>query len=202
MPLPRRCAFTVWDAIFLIAATALGLVGICAVFDCGYGRLIVEIGESIRAANSADSWRSLALEGYGVYSLIEVALLPICFVCTVTVLAVQLRHPRPRWSRLLRQPGAAACISAVAGSAFALVPFALRYLFDVAHGSPWSHGIYVEQLLFFGLPVCGATVLGSWTSLLLSVGWRPVSSWVDRAGRILGFLWIGTVGLAIESFFM
>ena len=116
------------------------------------------------------------------------------------VLALRFRRPRPRRRHLMRQPGAVACFSMVVGCVLALVPFALRHLFEVANGSPWSQPIDVEKLLLFGPPVCGSTVLGSWTSLLLRAGWRPEPSWVDRAGRLLGLFWIGTVTLAIESF--
>ena len=35
-----------------------------------------------------------------------------------------------------------------------------------------------------------AGVAGAWLVLLLAGWWRPEPSWIDRSGRVLGFLWI------------
>ena len=44
-------------------------------------------------------------------------------------------------------------------------------------------------------PFCGSAVVGAWTTLLLSSCWRPENSWIDRAGRVLGVYWIGTIAV-------
>lgn len=36
----------------------------------------------------------------------------------------------------------------------------------------------------------GAAVAASWTFLFVSGEWRPERSWIDRAGRVLGWYWI------------
>jgi hypothetical protein len=33
-------------------------------------------------------------------------------------------------------------------------------------------------------------VAGAWFVLLLAGWWRPEPSWIDRAGRVIGILWI------------
>jgi hypothetical protein len=35
-----------------------------------------------------------------------------------------------------------------------------------------------------------AAVAGGWFVLLLAGWWRPQPSWIDRLGRVAGFLWI------------
>ena len=41
----------------------------------------------------------------------------------------------------------------------------------------------------------GAAVASSWMLLLVSGQWRPERSWVDRAGRALGWFWIAALPL-------
>jgi hypothetical protein len=48
----------------------------------------------------------------------------------------------------------------------------------------------------------GLAVAAAWMALLLTGRWRAEPSWIDRAGRILGVLWIGYfIGLRLWSLF-
>ena len=56
----------------------------------------------------------------------------------------------------------------------------------------------LSDAMWIGLPVspfCGAAVVGAWTSLLLSSSWHTEKSWIDRAGRVLGLYWVGTIAV-------
>jgi hypothetical protein len=45
------------------------------------------------------------------------------------------------------------------------------------------------------MAMIGAAIAASWTFLLVSGRWRPERSWIDRAGRALGWFWILTLPL-------
>ncbi len=96
---------------------------------------------------------------------------------TPALLLIRLRRPRPGWRALMRQPGFVAVVAAVVGFwAF------------------WYGGYY-------GVPVprpsilSGSAVLLAW-AFLAATGLREREpGWVDRAGRLVGFVWIalGTI---------
>jgi hypothetical protein len=185
----------VWDWSLLIAATAVGLMSFRALFNLdGLGDSVAEL---IGLANDVADWRSFVTAAYRMYGSVVLLFVPFCAPWTVAVLAVRLRRPPP--SDSIRQPGAVACISMGLGSVLASIQIAFKHTLEAGSGSWWPGAVDVDAILFFGVPVCGATVLGSWVGLLLSGGWRAEASWIDRAGRLLGAFWIGTVGLAIES---
>jgi hypothetical protein len=39
--------------------------------------------------------------------------------------------------------------------------------------------------------IVGAAVLGAWSAMAASGRWESQPSWIDRAGRLLGIIWIG-----------
>ena len=41
----------------------------------------------------------------------------------------------------------------------------------------------------------GTAIAASWILLLVSGQWRPERSWIDRAGRVLGWFWIAALPL-------
>jgi hypothetical protein len=42
----------------------------------------------------------------------------------------------------------------------------------------------------FGSLVAAAMIVGGWITMAISGRWRPVATWLDRFGRLLGLLWI------------
>jgi len=45
------------------------------------------------------------------------------------------------------------------------------------------------------MAMIGVAVASSWVLLLVSRQWRPERSWIDRAGRALGWFWIAILPL-------
>jgi hypothetical protein len=102
--------------------------------------------------------------------------------------------------RKLRHPGIVACCAAVVvlaltslvASAFyglhALEEFgAIPRIFTHtrnAHAMPPFANAPMEEIV-------GAAVLGAWSVMAASGRWKNQRTWLDRAGRLLGIIWIG-----------
>jgi len=99
-------------------------------------------------------------------------LLPFLMCWTAALLAMRLRQPRPSWREVARQPGLWSCVAPLV--ALFAVPW-------------WAYfGIHVPPVI---LPSSVAIV---WLALALSREWRPERSWIDRAGRVTGLIWLAT----------
>lgn len=123
---------------------------------------------------------------------------------TLAILVVSLRSPRPPLARCFRQPGAAAC--AVASIFLVLevvnhylnltirigMPRLMQDLYDWgAHEATEFATPYNFGALAVGLgETSGLAVAGVFLALWASGLWRPASTWLDRAGRALGWFWI------------
>jgi hypothetical protein len=108
---------------------------------------------------------------------------------TLAVLVLRLLPTRPRRRRLFEQPGFTACamvifmdIPLIFGHYQYNINFYQTFFPDV---SGWN---YLIQLNY--RPEIAYAVAASWTLLALSGRWRAERSWVDRAGRVVGWLWI------------
>jgi hypothetical protein len=114
---------------------------------------------------------------------------------TPTVVILRLRRPRPRLRALLIQPGMVAC--AVATLAIAIV--ALWAVPLLARGS-----IYVRRENLFSTfsPQVSFAVIGAWFAVAVSGRWRPERSWIDRAGRITGIVWIAVTVVSFTCIFL
>src|SRR5262249_4351146 len=116
---------------------------------------------------------------------------------TVALLILRLRAPRPSARRLARQPGAMALASATLVAATCLVALGLAGVAcSLMGGFEWSLAFFVDSawgvriysLILIGLPGWG--VAGAWLTLIVGGRWRPEPSWIDRAGRLAGVVWI------------
>ncbi|MGO9466671.1 MAG: hypothetical protein ACLQIB_51640 [Isosphaeraceae bacterium] len=201
MTTPRK--FLLSDAIVLVAATAIGL----AVFKpyheaLGPLRWTGPIGPATRFIGLIQgSWGCL------------VRAFPFAMAWTLAILVLRLRRPRARWRRLIRQPGLVAGLAAVLVCAWRLAGFATMYA--RVFGDP---GLAVFNVRFTGgiggfvagmpgwlvfdldhfvntMAMIGVAVAASWVFLLVSRQWRPERSWIDRAGRALGWFWIAILPL-------
>jgi hypothetical protein len=112
---------------------------------------------------------------------------PFLVWTTAAVLIFRLRAPRPPWRRLRRQPGLIACVSALAAVLYSLVVGLYKMMELYARLLQGSLATNVAMTL----ENTGLVVAAAWMSLLLSGRWVAEPSWIDRAGRICGVLWIG-----------
>jgi hypothetical protein len=192
--------FGLVDAMIMVAALAVGLW-----------------------VNRTD-WLGFASLWYGdAYDRIQRVLsllTPHVAAATMALVAIRMRRPRPPLRRLLRSPGAVACT--VASAAIVLIVCWAVSALALGRGITFSQ--HIELLPYTGrghgrgggtrYPFSGKllttygdhvafAVAGAWLSLLLAGRWRPERTWIDRAGRALGWIWLGlAVMLWTRSFLL
>jgi hypothetical protein len=194
---PRR--FTILDGMILVAAVAGGYalrrLADDAIVAHGFNNVHFQQGSSLDR-------------------VIE-EMYPFLVTLTPAVLGMRLRRPRPRWRRLARQPGMAACCAAILPIARSLIDlYKMAKFMDHPEGYlPAGVTLRITYGYFIALPplgeiygvygsVVGLWVLGAWLILALSGRRRPEPSWIDRLGRIVGIGWLSILGIkALEFLF-
>lgn len=106
-----------------------------------------------------------------------VLLFPILAGLSFALLLLRVVRPRPEWPELAWQPGAWACLAAMAAL------FGVFWVEELGHGP-------------ISVAAVGAAVALPWLGLALSRRWRAEKSWIDRAGRALGVCWLLAGALA------
>jgi hypothetical protein len=180
-----RRPFTLGDLMGLVAAVALGI--------------------------SLDRWRvaeTTAPPGVGRsgirashwISVLEFGR-PSCYVVALALVLIPLRwiRPRPPASGVLRQPGAVACLATLGTivANVALLNLGRAIQASTRRGSS-PPVIFTHQYYWYwateGIPLA---ILGTWVALRLGGRWSPEASWIDRAGRLVGFYWVATIFLGL-----
>ena len=98
-----------------------------------------------------------------------------CFIC------VRLLPPRPPWAAIFRQPGWCACLGSIVG---------------VMLG--YAEGVVIENPV--PSAIVPSTVAVAWLVLAVSRKWQAEPSWIDRAGRLVGVLWLVTIPIYLVGF--
>lgn len=211
-PSPRSRPFTLFDALALVLATAVGLAVTrsLAIFEYatrldrvvfpdrsfGFMRILDGYSPSVKLPSEGIS--------FATYWSQRVAFWPgPCLAAwTLAVLALALRPPRPPRRRLLRRPGTLAGLAWIA-SFFAVAVVSPPTVFLWSGRLPpfdWQ-GWWV--LTWLALPkAAGLAVAVSWLTLALSGRWVADRGWPDRLGRALGSCWIGLGVLRLLSSWM
>jgi hypothetical protein len=109
------------------------------------------------------------------------------------LLALLARKPRPRLRRLVRSPGAAACITVLAFWLVSSVQTTTVWLLTL-----WGPLVGVELTLIHELRTCavglqahaGAAIIATWLILWLSRATSFHRTWLDICGVVLGIGWI------------
>lgn len=144
----------------------------------------------------------LGRPGWPRYLAVTVALL---VSLTPTTLYLRLRQPRPRLTRLARQPGFAASLAGTAVLLLGALAIGLLALVRLARQGrasriagmipnprttyPQDPAWWLGVVLHFGA-VVGPAVMGAWLLLAFSGRRRPAKGWLDPLGRIIGTAWI------------
>jgi hypothetical protein len=182
---PVRQRFTLLDAMVLVASFALGLGLMKGVtlqwflipFD-PIGPMSARKGQPWDAREWT-SWATQTCQNRFNF------LMPLLATLTVTVMALRLRPPRPRLSRLLRQPGIAGIAAATSVIAFWPPLLAILGIRGVLNG-PGYDGLICSSIKIS----VAASVGSSWVMLLAGGRWRADPGWSDRLGRLLSVAWL------------
>jgi hypothetical protein len=182
MPSQTIRKFTIVDAMLLIMATAIGIALVRAILPNISAMIMSILADLVHPPKqgqsaTSDAWIVALLAGS-----------PLLAAWTVALLLARLGRPRPHLRRVLRQPGAVAC-------AVATLAMAVDATWIIPMWVSFSSPLKIAFDFVYHADV-GSAVLGGWAVLVLSSRWRPEPSWIDRAGRITGAIWIGAVVLS------
>jgi hypothetical protein len=181
---PRR-RITLFDLMVLTAATAIGL-SLVHVALWGY---TVSAGLFARPL-----WHRSYPSKAWMVPIAErvVPFLPCLAAWNGAFLITRLRGPRPRWRRLVFQPGFVAAVVALSIlAAESLLLFGSATIDgQFGRSSPQFIALFVANGVVLVTHHAGWAVAVSWCTLAFAGRWRPEPSWVDRWGRALGCTWI------------
>ncbi len=106
---------------------------------------------------------------------------PFLILWASGLMVLRLVRPRPGISALFRQPGWWACFGSLLGVVLAIA---------------------AEGVIEFPAPsgIVPLTVLVAWVVLAVTRKWQSEASWIDRAGRLLGILWLATIPIYLIGF--
>jgi hypothetical protein len=180
-----RRRMTLLDVMILAGATALGLAS-------------VQLGGPMEVDAAKFLAWPVAPSGYSTkrwlvpYAERAVPFLPCLAAWTGAFLVTRLRGPRPRWRRLVLQPGFVGAVAVLAVLAVEAPMLVWGAKIDGRFG--WSSPDRVARFVQNGVVLlahhAGWAVAVAWLTLALGGRWRPERSWVDRCGRVLGCVWI------------
>jgi hypothetical protein len=174
--IPPRQRFTLLDAMALVAGFAVGLGLMRGLSPNQFLLPFDPVGPM--SPNWGRPWTSREWVVWAV-NLVQSRsyyLMPLIVTLSVTVLMIRLRPPRPRLSRLMRQPGIVAMV-AVSTMAAVWFPF-LTMLTIQKYFDPMS-----IQFFYSAMATSFATAVAScWITLLVGGRWRADPGWCDRLG--------------------
>lgn len=193
--------FGITDLLLLIAGIAVGIGATRA-----YNRSVneAELGPGGNWSYARPEFaRAKPVESTALVALWGLEQSSLAATCmAATVLLLRLRQPRLPWRRLIRQPGASACLATVTAALIGLLRNGVNRL-------AWS--LKETQYMLFGatrvaVPWPGVAawfrptevavfVLGWWLCLALTRTARRERSAIDRLGRLVGYYWLALLAL-------
>ncbi len=162
----ERRHFTLFDAMVLVAATAIGL----AITRAFLQALPTFVGKA-------------SLSRYQVAGAS-----PCLATWSLALLVLAVRPPRPSYRRLARQPGIAACHASALGIAATVLLSLLDTTLPRMSVKGWP--LFLVNLSFWSSPLIAPMISGAWLSMTLGGRWPPERNWIGILGRCLGGCWI------------
>jgi hypothetical protein len=192
MRLARR-KLTIMDGILLLAAIGVGLA-----IARQHHRAVVELPSWHRGMSFMEVW-------YWTYHkscVLQISSMPL----SMMLLILRLRQPRPRFKRLMRQPGTVACWAVFFVVGLRILGVLEGALLARIVGVRWHEMVFdwpwVDEFGWDALPLVVFTwaqdlapqmclaVAVTWSLLAVSGQWHPEPSWIDRMGRVIGIYYI------------
>jgi hypothetical protein len=185
--------FRLFDAMVLVAATAVGLS------LARYSQMRYFAWEPAPIPDRVIYYGLILITRwfYGV--------LPVVYGLCAAVVATGLRSTRPRREEFTLRPGLAACTAALVALLAALIIRLLSYalgrpgvvwskhptdvLLATSYGYLWSPEAIDSMFMEAGVGSISA-VIAVWSLQRLCGLWQPVPEWPDRLGRVLGSLFL------------
>jgi hypothetical protein len=175
--------FTVLDALALVAAVGIGLA---------LARAYQASMDSAAAAAGGAMVYPLRIRWFGRPA-------PLLISLTLTLFALRLIGPRPRYGRLVRSPGFAACYAATLGLAITALTVATELGTNTLgyRRSP----LYLHFLMMRSVTFAAPSVASAWLVLGLIGAWRHRDrDWVEVGGMVLGAGWLALLAATQLNF--
>ncbi len=201
--------FTLVDAMILIAAVAVGFAGIRAEGTDHYHlrpayalnplshRTFVGGGSfggnvGLPSEQLPPQWLSLVFHWSGIVKQAA----PVVAVLSLSLIVIRFRRPRPRFRRLIRQPGLVAGLAMLAVLGINALLGSVQILLAATDQSKMTDPKFYANFSFLACQMLrpgmvGMAVLAAWLVLKVSGRWRREPGWVDSAGLALGWVWVG-----------
>jgi hypothetical protein len=190
MPGLRARQFTWLDAAILLAVLLLGIAA-ATWADREYLRRQPPTRFPVRRSVERPQW--LWHLQYPFHRLWNDAQ-SVMGVATLGTAIVLLRDRRIWRRRRLTRPGDVAIAIGVLFGGIAVISQVLTAV--PTSSRPQSLAFELGSILQDQVP---GSILGAWIALWLARVWRPSPDWRDRLGRILGWCWLGDIGLLIVN---
>jgi hypothetical protein len=176
----RERPFTLFDAMVLIAATAVALLPF-RLFLSGFAGLSESLSVAHRIVEAV--------------FVTDALICPLALSLSLALWVLRLRQPRPGLPRVFRQPGMAASTSILVYLLFFLTATLISLFLNYFANGIFSHHMFTQMnfvvwILILPMSMMGITVSAVWIVLWLIGAWRPEPSWIDRAGRVVGIYWV------------
>jgi hypothetical protein len=189
---PRR--FTLLDAIVLVALCALGIKAHQAVAG-----LISQARLPDGPTTASTVVLNIRKRGFLAIPLhvtfwLDIAM-PWVLTLSLSLIVLRLIPPRPRRSRLARQPGFVAMTTAagsalVAWACWLVLILPLQMSGKLAAVSTWDYQRVFFAVTLVAMVGAGLGVAVSWAMLLILRRSRAKADWIERAGIVLGVILI------------
>jgi hypothetical protein len=187
----ERRSLTMLDAMLLVGTAAVGLGIYQAVWrglflSRGWHFMIVQDGFF-----GPRQWTASRVVGYGTDCL--VLLIPIAAAWTILLPLLRKLPTRPRWRRVWRQPGMAACLAACVAGIWAIAGLVIVHGLAVTVGPNRRGGLDLWLQKFFAEEVfmyVGLAVAATWAFQVVSGPWRRPVDAIDWLGRVVGWIWL------------
>ena len=148
----------------------------------------------------------LSPETYKIYDVRQYAqIVSACWLMAASVSLALLTAivPKPAGRERFRRPGAMAMVLVSLTWAFDLVQTGVQDLMlQVTTGTSFSDGAFWPLFgpIYDASYRAGLAVLAGWVTLALVGVGRPSSDWLDRSGRVLGWIWVvwGALAWVVE----
>ncbi len=202
--------FQLTDAIVLVAATACGLAG-CRFVMWSTEAALDDILLAAKGEPLLEASRIMALASIPIESIMLLS-------WTMAILLLRLRPGRPRRRLLWCQPGFLACVAAVfvfackgaeavLNHAAAILEAGPDMFFQARNVPSFDYILNSILLSLFNFSSriqvdISEAILLIWLVVCAGGRCRPEPSWIDRAGRVLGAIWVCTALVAVSAMAM
>jgi hypothetical protein len=183
---PSKLRFRLYHAMILVLALALALA---------------MVWHGMRAGDLEFAWLSHGAHSLGsilqsCWSYVAVSL-PFGVTLSASILALTWLDSRPADVPLAHRPGFVACMTASLVMTLAAVGKSIANWVHVLGSSrqTWGHYTSLLSISFWqeswewsSKTATGVAV--GWSILAHNRVWKPVPTWMDRAGRLIGIYWL------------